>query len=362
MSRPHGVLGFGVAVLILVVSIEARAGVDPDHLGRVATRVLSAEAKAQSTAIANEGSSATSEADAKSKGGRVEVISRAVGEASSELKSEINSAVAEAVAEVKGGGDADATATAVAEEIGRATARAIAKASVKINVEGAGIGSGGAEASSRAIAKITVTSIAEAFASATGSSEASSKARAEVSETDVAEAAANAVARAESTDGFAEASQTTVATAVAEVIARAVASALATVKGGKSVAETDAEAEANKGPGQATVETKSKAKSPGGTSCRILMGIDLPSESTINNGSEDITGSDAECCSLCDSRSDCNAWTRITRDTEWNQEGECWMRNSVPGKVNKDFTNSGVKSGGGSASAFGDGDAFTSGP
>lgn len=95
----------------------------------------------------------------------------------------------------------------------------------------------------------------------------------------------------------------TIATAVAQVVARAVASALATVSGGKSTAQTNAEAEANKGPGRAEVTTDSiTSTSPSGGgfgSCLVISGADFAGDGVINDGRKDIRGSDEACCRLC---------------------------------------------------------------
>lgn len=348
-SRWNGAVVVLMGVLALA-SLHACAGAS-EELVAVNLRTLEASSRASSRASGNNGGSNSASATAVSTGGTVVVESEAVSEAQNELKKDIAEAVADAVATVENGGDATAEAQATAEEIGRATATAIAQATVKITVDGQGFASGSAKSSSRAIAKVTVTAIAEAFAKATGSSEASSRVRAEATESDVAEAAANAVARAESTGGTVLASQRTVARAVAEVIAKAVASALATVKNGVSTAVTDASAESNVGQGQASVDSQSITKTGG--SCNVQWNADYSGDGVINDGHNTITGSNEECCNLCNSRSDCKTWTRISWTKDWNKEGECWMRNTVNGRSFSRNSHSGVKSGassGGSSS------------
>lgn len=40
---------------------------------------------------------------------------------------------------------------------------------------------------------------------------------------------------------------------------------------------------------------------------------------------------------------DCKVWTRITVDTDYNREGQCWLRETVNEHKKTNFTNSGVK-------------------
>ncbi|GMH37259.1 hypothetical protein BSKO_05132 [Bryopsis sp. KO-2023] len=63
----------------------------------------------------------------------------------------------------------------------------------------------------------------------------------------------------------------------------------------------------------------------------ILVNTDFPSSGgVLNDGSTDLTNSNAECCRRCNERSDCKAWTRIKKDTEHNKAGECWLRDTIP--------------------------------
>lgn len=116
--------------------------------------------------------------------------------------------------------------------------------------------------------------------------------------------------------------------------------------------------------------------------CTVVTQTDFPSKNgVLNDGIKDITASDDMCCKLCTDRSgrykslvlwcicnlnalhgwilqtvlndmvfwifflDCQAWTRIQRKTQWNKEGECWLRSFVPPGKPCSFCNSGFKAG-----------------
>ncbi|GMH33285.1 hypothetical protein BSKO_01119 [Bryopsis sp. KO-2023] len=81
-----------------------------------------------------------------------------------------------------------------------------------------------------------------------------------------------------------------------------------------------------------------------GYSCGVLYDTDFPSSfGILNDGKQDITDTNGECCALCTSNPWCESWTRIKSDTEYNSEGECWLRNYVPTGVRNDNTDSGHK-------------------
>ncbi|GMH33268.1 hypothetical protein BSKO_01102 [Bryopsis sp. KO-2023] len=81
-----------------------------------------------------------------------------------------------------------------------------------------------------------------------------------------------------------------------------------------------------------------------GYSCGVLFNTDFPStEGILNDGTQDITDTDGECCAMCTSNPWCEVWTRIKSSTEYNTEGECWLRSYVPNGVSNDNTDSGYK-------------------
>ncbi|GMH33286.1 hypothetical protein BSKO_01120 [Bryopsis sp. KO-2023] len=90
---------------------------------------------------------------------------------------------------------------------------------------------------------------------------------------------------------------------------------------------------------------KADGLNSGRNACSILSpGTDFPSEDGhVNQGVVDITKNNEECCKLCNADTRCEAWTRIKSDTEYNREGECWLRSYVPNGVLNDNTDSGRK-------------------
>ncbi|GMH33269.1 hypothetical protein BSKO_01103 [Bryopsis sp. KO-2023] len=66
--------------------------------------------------------------------------------------------------------------------------------------------------------------------------------------------------------------------------------------------------------------------------CGVLEDFDFPStEGILNDGKQDITANDKECCEMCASNPSCAVWTRVTKAFDGKKVGECWLRNFNPG-------------------------------
>lgn len=83
----------------------------------------------------------------------------------------------------------------------------------------------------------------------------------------------------------------------------------------------------------------------GVTECAVLYNTDYPSQGgVLNSGKNELTANNAECCALCRANPKCKAWTRIKSSTEYNQEGECWLRDYIPDRKYSGVSDSGSMS------------------
>lgn len=82
-----------------------------------------------------------------------------------------------------------------------------------------------------------------------------------------------------------------------------------------------------------------------GGGCAIQSNTDYPSDNGIlNNGKNDITSTNEECCQLCANNPRCKVWTRIKGTPGGSTVGECWLREFVPASKQCSWCDSGLNS------------------
>ncbi|GMH33296.1 hypothetical protein BSKO_01130 [Bryopsis sp. KO-2023] len=82
-----------------------------------------------------------------------------------------------------------------------------------------------------------------------------------------------------------------------------------------------------------------------GGGCAIMAGVDFPSQTGIlNNGKNDITKTNEECCQKCANHPSCKVWTRIKDPIGGSQIGECWLRDFKPSQKPCRWCDSGLNS------------------
>ncbi|GMH37234.1 hypothetical protein BSKO_05107 [Bryopsis sp. KO-2023] len=79
--------------------------------------------------------------------------------------------------------------------------------------------------------------------------------------------------------------------------------------------------------------------------CGTMFNVDFPSGAGIlNNGNNDITATNGECCEKCASHPACKVWTRIKGNFGGSTSGECWLRSFRPAQKACSYCDSGVNS------------------